>query len=149
MNVVGCGDGAAMKAVGVNDGASVYLTVGVAVLVVGARVGTKVYVVGTAEGVAVLVVGCADGASMNAVGCGEDARIKVVGCGDGVSVYLNVQLTATHSSSCIALLAAYVSLDKDEASSFVAMCRFSTASLHASLPQQYGSPKKLKLLIES
>ena len=82
MDVVGSGEGAAMKAVGVNDGASVYQTVGAPVVVVGEKDGINVYVVGTTDGIP-LVVGCTDGAFV------------IVGCGVGYSL-----LTHTRKS-CI------------------------------------------------
>jgi hypothetical protein len=115
-------------------------------LIVGTRVGTTKFADGRRDGAPDLIVGTRDGAPMIATGVRDGTSVEM-GSTDGDMT--DVQLTAMHSSSCNALLAEYVSLDKELASSFVAMCRFSTASLQASLPQQYGSPTKLKLLIES
>jgi hypothetical protein len=158
--VVGGADGALVLILGKSEGTLVYI--------VGKRVGTLVFVTGTRDGAPDLIVGTRvgttkfadgrrDGAPDLIVGTRDGAPMIATGVRDGTSVEMgstdgdmtDVQLTAMHSSSCNALLAEYVSLDKELASSFVAMCRFSTASLQASLPQQYGSPTKLKLLIES
>ena len=158
--VVGGADGALVLILGKSEGTLVYI--------VGKRVGTLVFVTGTRDGAPDLIVGTRvgttkfadgrrDGAPDLIVGTRDGAPMIATGMRDGTSVEMgstdgdmtDVQLTAMHSSSCNALLAEYVSLDKELASSFVAMCRFSTASLQASLPQQYGSPTKLKLLIES
>ena len=136
--VVGGADGALVLILGKSEGTLVYI--------VGKRVGTLVFVTGTRDGAPDLIVGTRDGAPMIATGVRDGTSVEM-GSTDGDMT--DVQLTAMHSSSCNALLAEYVSLDKELASSFVAMCRFSTASLQASLPQQYGSPTKLKLLIES